>query len=189
MGTSKEVQLREGETTVLGAYTLTFVKAERIAEPHRESVRARMDISRDGRVPGHALPAHEPVREPARAHRHPGRAHEPHRRPLPVGQNIDPDSGTVGLLVLVNPMVGWIWIATAVMALGGLVALLPSRAQSVARRRGPLPPPAPVPRSRWRRPARWRARPRRDRAPGVRVNRRALGWAWPSWFPSSPSSS
>jgi cytochrome c biogenesis factor len=40
--------------------------------------------------------------------------------------NIDPDSGTVGLLVLVKPMVGWIWIATAVMALGGLVALLPA---------------------------------------------------------------
>ena len=41
--------------------------------------------------------------------------------------NIDPESGTVGLLILVTPMVGWIWIATAVMALGGLVALVPSR--------------------------------------------------------------
>jgi len=27
--------------------------------------------------------------------------------------NIDPGNRTVGLLVLVNPMVGWIWIATA----------------------------------------------------------------------------
>jgi len=40
--------------------------------------------------------------------------------------NIDPHSRTVGLLILVNPMVGWIWIATAIMALGGLVALMPT---------------------------------------------------------------
>jgi cytochrome c biogenesis factor len=39
--------------------------------------------------------------------------------------NIDGDAGTVGLLVLVNPMVCWIWIATAIMALGGLMALVP----------------------------------------------------------------
>jgi energy-coupling factor transporter ATP-binding protein EcfA2 len=40
--------------------------------------------------------------------------------------NIDTESKTVGLLLLVNPMVGWIWIATAVTALGGVIALLPS---------------------------------------------------------------
>jgi cytochrome c biogenesis factor len=34
-------------------------------------------------------------------------------------------AGRVGLLVLVTPMVAWIWVAAAVMALGGLVALLP----------------------------------------------------------------
>ena len=34
------------------------------------------------------------------------------------------DGPSVGLLVLINPMVSWIWIATAIMALGGLVALV-----------------------------------------------------------------
>src|SRR2546429_9019060 len=38
MGSSKEIQLREGETMALGAYALTFVNADRVAEPHRESV-------------------------------------------------------------------------------------------------------------------------------------------------------
>ena len=42
--------------------------------------------------------------------------------------NIDPARGSLGLLALVNPMVGWIWIATAIMAIGGVIALLPARA-------------------------------------------------------------
>jgi cytochrome c biogenesis factor len=41
--------------------------------------------------------------------------------------NIDPASGSLGLLAMVNPMVGWIWGATALMALGGLVTLVPQR--------------------------------------------------------------
>ena len=41
--------------------------------------------------------------------------------------NIDTEAGTLGLLAMVNPMVGCLWLATAVMALGGLMALVPSR--------------------------------------------------------------
>jgi cytochrome c biogenesis factor len=41
--------------------------------------------------------------------------------------NIDPASGNLGLLAMVNPMVSWIWAATALMALGSLVSLVPSR--------------------------------------------------------------
>ncbi len=41
--------------------------------------------------------------------------------------NIDPAGGHLGLLAMVNPMVGWIWVATGLMALGSLVALVPSR--------------------------------------------------------------
>jgi cytochrome c biogenesis factor len=31
---------------------------------------------------------------------------------------------------MVNPMVAWIWVAAAVMAVGGLVTLVPARAAS-----------------------------------------------------------
>jgi cytochrome c biogenesis factor len=41
--------------------------------------------------------------------------------------NIDPASGSLGLMAMVNPMVGWIWAATALMALGSVVALVPVR--------------------------------------------------------------
>ena len=135
MGSSKEVQLRQGETATLGAYTLTFLNAERITEPHRESVQARMEISKNGRSVGMLYPRmnhyenqREPIGSPA------VRTSLTEDLYLSV-HNIDVESGSVGLLVLINPMVCWIWIATAIMALGGLVALVPSlRGATVASR-------------------------------------------------------
>ena len=126
MGSSKEVQLREGETTQLGAYSLTFAGGERVDEPHRRSLVARLDVTRNGRSVGSLHPRmnqyesqREPIGTPA--------VRSTLTEDLYVSiQNIDAKSHTVGLLVLVNPMVPWIWIATAVTALGGIVALLPA---------------------------------------------------------------
>ena len=125
MGSSKEIQLNQGQTTTLGAYQLTFVGAEQVSEPHRESVRARVEISKNGRSLGTLYPRmstyegqREPIGSPA--------VHTSLTEDLYLSiHNIDGAAGTVGLLVLVNPMVCWIWIATAIMALGGLVALVP----------------------------------------------------------------
>ncbi len=124
---SKEVVLREGESTSMGGYELTLAGIDRVVEPHRESVRARFDVRRDGREVATLYPRmtfyatqREPIGTPA--------VHGSLREDLYLSaHNIDAAAGTVGLLVLVNPMVGWIWIATAVMALGGLMALVPAR--------------------------------------------------------------
>jgi cytochrome c-type biogenesis protein CcmF len=137
MGTSKEVQLKEGESTALGPYTLTFVKAEEVQEPHRTSVVARVEVSRDGKSLGALHPAmnqYESQREPIGT---PDvRSSLTHDLYLSV-LNIDPASGRVGLLALINPMVGLIWIATAVMAIGGLIALSPARRPSAVSVRAP----------------------------------------------------
>ncbi len=126
MGTSKEVQLNKGESATIGAYTVTFVNAERLTEPHRESALARMEIRKNGREVGWLYPRmnqyenqREPIGTPA------VRSGLTEDLYLSV-HNIDVESGSVGLLILVNPMVLWIWVATAVMALGGLVALVPA---------------------------------------------------------------
>jgi cytochrome c-type biogenesis protein CcmF len=141
MGSSKEVQLREGESTTLGAYTLTFAKAEQLQEPHRLSVRARIEVSKGGRDLGPLYPRmnhyetqREPIGTPA------VRSSLKEDLYLSV-MNIDPERGRLGLLALINPMVGWIWIATAVMAIGGVISLLPSRAQAAAAVRVPAGPP------------------------------------------------
>src|SRR5438105_14240165 len=41
--------------------------------------------------------------------------------------NIDPNSQTVSVLLLITPMVSWIWIAVFMMGIGGLIALIPMR--------------------------------------------------------------
>jgi cytochrome c-type biogenesis protein CcmF len=126
MGTSKELELREGETTTLGPYGLTFVGSELVSEPHRQSIRARVDISKNGRYLGQLYPRmnqyenqREPIGTPA------VRTSLTEDLYLSI-HNINPNAGSVGLLVLINPMVGWIWIATAIIALGGLVAIVPA---------------------------------------------------------------
>jgi cytochrome c-type biogenesis protein CcmF len=125
MSSSKEVELRTGDTVTLGRYTLSLEGVEAVAEPHRESVRARMTVARDGRPQRVLLPSmnyyesqREPIGTPA------VRSGLTEDLYLSV-HNIDARTGRVGLLVLVTPMVAWIWVAAAVMALGGLVALLP----------------------------------------------------------------
>src|SRR5205085_5073269 len=103
-------------------------------EPHRQSLVARLEVSKDGRSIGSMSPRmnqyetqREPVGTPA--------VRTGLTEDLYISiHNIDPEARTVGLLLLVNPMVGWIWIATALTALGGVVALIPG-----GRRR-----PAPV---------------------------------------------
>jgi cytochrome c biogenesis factor len=41
--------------------------------------------------------------------------------------NIDEENQTVGLLIMINPLVSWLWIATVIMAVGGVLALSSSR--------------------------------------------------------------
>jgi cytochrome c-type biogenesis protein CcmF len=126
MGTSKEVMLREGESFELGAYTLTFVKAEERREPHRQALVARVAISRGGRSLGELTPRmnqyenqREPIGTPA--------VRTSWREDLYLSVlNVDAQQGTLGLLAMINPLVGWIWTATAIMALGGVMALVPA---------------------------------------------------------------
>ena len=148
MGSSKEVQLTQGQTATLGAYQLTFVGAEQVSEPHRQSVLARVEISKNGRSLGALYPRmsqyegqREPIGSPA------VRTSLTEDLYLSI-HNIDAGAGTVGLLVLVNPMVSWIWIATAIMALGGLVALVPSLRGATVAVRAPVPGPLAVEGSR-----------------------------------------
>jgi cytochrome c-type biogenesis protein CcmF len=127
MGVSREVQLHEGERFELGPYALTFVKAESVAEPHRSAIVARVAVTRNGRELGEMTPRmnqyesqREPIGTPA------VRTFLTEDLYLSV-MNIDAERGNLGLLAMINPMVGWIWIATGVMALGGVIALAPRR--------------------------------------------------------------
>ncbi len=128
MGASKELQLRVGESVSVGRYTLTFLGVSQVREPHREAVVARLGLRRGADELGEMLPAmnhydtqREPIGTPA------VRTFLMEDVYLSI-LNIDGSGASLGLLAMVNPMVGWIWGATALMALGGLIGLLPRRA-------------------------------------------------------------
>ena len=142
MQVQREMTLRIGESARIGAYTLTFLRAEDVTEPHRQSAVARIAVSRGGRELGVMSPRmnqyenqREPIGTPA------VRSFLTEDLYLSV-MNIDPAGGNLGLLALINPMVAWIWAATGMMALGGLVALVPPRRRDLTVRVGAVAPSA-----------------------------------------------
>jgi cytochrome c-type biogenesis protein CcmF len=140
MGFDTEMRLGRGESGTVGPYRLTFLGAEELREPHRTSLVARVEVSRDGRRVAVLDPRmnqydsqREPIGTPAVRT---GFSHDLYLSIL----NVDTATQTLGLHALVNPMVGWIWIATFVMALGGVLALLPARRREAS----PAPVAAPA---------------------------------------------
>jgi cytochrome c-type biogenesis protein CcmF len=126
MQTSKELVLREGESATVGGYTLTYLGPEQRSEPHRTALVARVAVRKGTREIGvleprmnHYDTQREPIGTPA------VRSSVAEDLYLSV-MNIDPQGGTLGLLALVNPMVGWIWLGTGLLAAGGVLALLPA---------------------------------------------------------------
>ena len=116
----------------MGPYTLTYLRAETLTEPHRSAVVARIAVSRGGQdiaVMGPRMNQYESQREPIGT---PDvKSFLFHDLYLSV-MNISPDGQNLGLLALVNPMVGWIWGATGLMALGGFLTLVPQRRVAAA---------------------------------------------------------
>src|SRR4029077_13698695 len=45
--------------------------------------------------------------------------------------NVDPSTQTVAVMMLITPMVSWIWIAVFMMGIGGLIALVPVRSHVI----------------------------------------------------------
>ena len=127
LGRSREVQLNRGQTVELGAYTLTFLGAEPVAEPHRQSLVASVAVERGGKSLGVLTPRmnyypnqREPVGTPA--------VRSSWREDLYLSVlNVDPGRQTLGLHAVVKPMVAWIWGATAVLGVASLAGLLPRR--------------------------------------------------------------
>jgi cytochrome c-type biogenesis protein CcmF len=131
-GVSTEVQLARGESVVLGPYTLKFVGVDRVSEPHRQALVANVEVKKGGRDLGLLNPRmnyyatqREPIGTPAVRSTY---AHDLYLSVL----NLDPDGQTLGLHAMINPMIVWIWIATAIMGLGGLFGLIPSRRAALA---------------------------------------------------------
>ncbi len=123
MRTQREVMLPLGQSSTIGQYTVTFIGTELRSEPHRTSDVARIVVTKDGRT--------VKTLEPRMNH------YEMMREPIgtpDVYSTLDGDlyisiasleDRQAGLLLIVTPLVSWIWIAVLLMAAGGVIALVP----------------------------------------------------------------
>ena len=58
-----------------------------------------------------------------------------------VYEGVNPDSGQPIIKAFLNPLVGWIWFGWALMAIGSIIALVPSLSPSTASLRVPAAKP------------------------------------------------
>jgi cytochrome c-type biogenesis protein CcmF len=122
-----DVTLRPGESAELGAWTATFTRASRDTEAHRQRVSAHFDVASGGRSIGDLEPAlhyyptqREPVFTPAV---HSTLTSDFYLSIVELGNQGE----YVVVRMITMPGVVWLWIAPAVIALGSIVAMWPSR--------------------------------------------------------------
>ncbi len=129
MRTQQEIRLRRGESATVNGVTLTFTGTEEKSEPHRTSTLAHFDIAKNGRQITSLAPrmnSYQMMRDPIGT---------PDVYTTIKGDiylsilNLEGDS--VGVNVILTPMVGWIWWAVLLMGAGGIIALIPNRAARV----------------------------------------------------------
>jgi cytochrome c-type biogenesis protein CcmF len=127
MRTQREVMLPKGQSATFEGYTLTFAGTELRNEPHRASTVARVDVAKDGR----RVVTLEPRMNQYEMMREPIGTPDVYST---IGSDLylsiaSLDEQQAGLLIIKTPMVSWIWGAVVLMALGGLIALVPARAK------------------------------------------------------------
>jgi cytochrome c-type biogenesis protein CcmF len=138
MRTQREVSLTRGQSATIGKYTVTFAGTEQRQEPHRTSTIVNVNVEKNGALVTKLEPRmnqyasmREPIGTPA--------VYSTVAGDLYISiMNLDSSGENAGLLLLITPMVSWIWIAVLLMGLGGVVALIPMR-QTYAMKTAPAP--------------------------------------------------
>jgi cytochrome c-type biogenesis protein CcmF len=137
--TEKELTLAVGDHATVAGHTLTYLGGRTVEESNKTSVRARIRV--DGR--GVFEPAINRFPVGQQSIGTPAVATSPIEDVYLslVSAPADDEGQTVGLRVVVQPLIMWLWIGGLVMAAGTVLAAFPGR-----RRRNPIDPvSAPVP--------------------------------------------
>ncbi|MBI4541284.1 MAG: heme lyase CcmF/NrfE family subunit [Gemmatimonadetes bacterium] len=122
----REATLAPGETVAVGGYELRFGELWAKEDAHRFVVGASLQLLEDGRVRGTLDPRLNYFR--VQAEPVPTPAVKTGLRDVFVNlMAFAQDGSTATLSVLVQPLVAWIWLGCAIVALGALVAIWPGR--------------------------------------------------------------
>ncbi|MCK9462024.1 MAG: cytochrome c biogenesis protein CcsA [Proteobacteria bacterium] len=117
--------LRPGEGIAVAGYRLDFMGLRDDRDVSREAVIADLDA----RGPGGAIGVMSPARHTY--HSHPGQPTSEVAVERGLGEDLfvilgetDEESGAAVIRVVVNPLVAWVWIGSALLVLGGVIALV-----------------------------------------------------------------
>jgi cytochrome c-type biogenesis protein CcmF len=132
----EEVRLARGESATVEGVKVTFLELDRSADAQKSTVTAHVRVVDHGRDLGTYSPAissypnfNGGIGTPSV---HTGFVRDVYLTLVSSGG----DGGGVTIGVAVNPMVVWLWIGGAVMAIGTVLAILPTRAERRARTTG-----------------------------------------------------
>ena len=123
-----EVVLKPGETVQVEEYSLTYIESTTKSEPHRISRIARIQASKNGRDLGILEPKlNDYIRMGGSTIGTPA-VKTTLQEDLYLNMvNINDDGSVVGLQVIIEPLMFWLWFGGGVMSMGTLVSAWPSR--------------------------------------------------------------
>jgi len=119
--TAADVKMGPGDTTTAGGYSFKFISIENVRGPNYTAARAKMEVSRDGKL----LTVMEPEKRMYVVQRMPmteAAIDSGLFRDLYVSMGEPVDDSTWIVRVQHKPLVNWIWGGCVLMALGGLLA-------------------------------------------------------------------
>ncbi len=127
--TEKTATLQKGESLQVGAYELTYQGLAVIEKTDREIHRALFQVRKSGHNLGE-VHSEKQIHENFQPATEVGMRSTLLEDLYIILASYDLQSQTATVDVLVNPLMLWMWIGGAVMALGAILALLPSKKQS-----------------------------------------------------------
>ncbi|MGD9696799.1 MAG: heme lyase CcmF/NrfE family subunit [Thermoleophilia bacterium] len=135
--TERDISLAEGQRAEVAGYTLVNLGVESSSDAHKSTISARIDVFRGGERVGTMTPGFDTFAvdgtKSSRVAIDSGI-----QRDLYLVLQRQADDGSIGLQVIVNPLVMWLWIAGLMIFLGGLLAAWPGPPAG-ARARAPAP--------------------------------------------------
>jgi len=126
-GSNRTVPLTVGQSVHVGGYTATLLRVDRVNTARRRSIVAVLDLRHGPSSVGRFRPALSTYPQSVQA------VGTPAIRSTAAGDayltmtEVDPGAGRATIRLAVNPLVGWLWASSGVMALGGLAAAWPIR--------------------------------------------------------------
>lgn len=118
--------VKEGQSFAIGPYQLRYRGMASLDTAHFESISARLDLLRGGRVVGALEPAKLFYKKPEQPATQVAIRSTPLADLYVVFAGFDEKSGLATFDVFLTPLVFWLWMGGAIMALGTVVAMWPN---------------------------------------------------------------